>query len=846
MKHLRNIFPITAIILGLVSCANLDSLENSISSLENRVKALEETVGAINDNIIAIQALLGEETRIVGFEQTEGGYTLSLSNGTSVNVIFGDKVSGIVPIVGISENGKWIMSIDGGQTFTEIQKAGPAYGEGGITPVVGIDKDGYWTISYDGGSNFSQILGEDGKPISAVDAGAVAGLVSFFKNAVYDQSNETMVFTLLNDETFSVPVVNNFYLKLEAYQAPYSVCLDQEVIFKATVSDVADAVIRTPEGWSATLTDGSLTVHTPATGTEGIYTVEIILVSGNGLLKRVPLEFSLKAVRYSDTYCKEYKDYIAGNEANLLLDFSYAGYNHGESAPLEASAFGYKVFNVMDYGAIPDDGLSDREAFLKCLKAALGVDYEVNKNNIITFNSKDKANAIVYFPEGEFILHTSADDVESSTASNTQTIQIRSGNFILKGAGRDKTTIVMQAPAQPTDPSILYSSPAMIELKHNSGLSALTAVTANAAKGAYSVQVASTSGLEAGSWVCLSTVNNDPDYVKAELQAGNPTATEMANMTNISNVGVQVYDYHQIKAINGNTVTFVEPIMHEVDLSYTGFTGSGCYNWQIMKYPHYENVGVEDMTFKGFCKDNFVHHGSWEDDGAYKPINMTRIVNSWMRRVGFESVSEACSLTNCANISVYDVTFSGKRGHSAIRAQVSSRVFIGATVDKASGYLIDSPDTYREEAGQYHAVGVSKQSMGTVLWRNTWGNDSCFESHATQPRATLIDCCTGGWMRWRQGGDEIQVPNHLADLTIWNFESVTPSSETFIWWDHSSRWWKFLPPIIVGFHGEPTSFDLSQVAVDSNNGVIVAPESLYEAQLRERLGFVPSWLISLK
>lgn len=65
------------------------------------------------------------------------------------------------------------------------------------------------------------------------------------------------------------------------------------------------------------------------------------------------------------------------------------------------------------------------------------------------------------------------------------------------------------------------------------------------------------------------------------------------------------------------------------------------WKWTIQKYPHYENVGVEDMTFEGKAKVDFTHHGSWEDDGAYKPINLIRLTNSWMRRVGFRSVSEA-------------------------------------------------------------------------------------------------------------------------------------------------------------------------------------------------------------
>ena len=159
-----------------------------------------------------------------------------------------------------------------------------------------------------------------------------------------------------------------------------------------------------------------------------------------------------------------------------------------------------------------------------------------------------------------------------------------------------------------------------------------------------------------------------------------------------------------------------------------------------MNYPHYENVGIEDLTFKGNSKSNFSHHDSWEDDGAFKPLGMTRLTNSWLRRVRFTSVSEACSVTNCANVSVYDVIFDGNRGHSSIRSQVSTRVFIGATTDRSNGYLVDNASAFVEGAGQYHAVGVSKPAIGTVLWRNTWGSDSCFESHATQPRATLIDC----------------------------------------------------------------------------------------------------------
>ena len=236
---------------------------------------------------------------------------------------------------------------------------------------------------------------------------------------------------------------------------------------------------------------------------------------------------------------------------------------------------------------------------------------------------------------------------------------------------------------------------------------------------------------------------------------------------------------------------------------------------------------------------------------------MIRLTDSWMRRVRFTSVSEACSIVSCANVSVYDIEIAGRRGHAAIRSQASSRVFIGAVDDRSSGYAMDTPGhdvtgAYLENAGQYHSVGVSKQSMGAVLWRNRWGDDSCFESHATQPRATLIDCCTGSMRRWRQGGDDAQMPNHMSDLVIWNFNNTTDfdyeGMDAFIWWDTGSRWWKILPPVIVGFHGNPIRFDESseQVKYIESNGNPVSPGSLYEAQLEHRLGYVPGWLTALK
>lgn len=539
----------------------------------------------------------------------------------------------------------------------------------------------------------------------------------------------------------------------------------------------------------------------------------------------------------------------AGAEDNILLDFSYAGYKHGEEAAPDGRAWGFTEENIKNY--MTDGSKYARDALNKILAK-----YKLNERS-----GNSNAKVLIYFPEGDYILHNNSDNtkVDSKTTGDedelgnntSHSIDIFGGNVIIKGAGRDKTRLIMETPNLPNNDA-MYSSPVMISIRNNGflpinsdgsyNMARISDVTADAAKGTFSIEVGNSSLFSKGEYVCLYLHDNNPELVAKELL---PYQWE-STMTNIANEGVQVEDIHMITDIVGNKITFKEPIMHEVEAKY---------NWMLMKYSHYENVGIEDLTFVGHAKADFGHHDDWEDDGAYKPVNFMRLVNSWIRRVDFQAISEAASIISCANVSAYDINILGNRGHAAIRSQGSSRVFIGKVTDRTTGPLADSPNTVTEGAGQYHACGVSKPSMGAVIWNVYWGDDACFEAHATQPRATLIDMCKGGFVQSRQGGDADQVPNHLNDLTIWNMCSTRtklggngnlPSSGEFDWWRDGWKYWKILPPIIVGFHGEPANFVDDQVKLDENNGVPVLPESLYEAQLEKRLGSVPAWLLELK
>lgn len=540
---------------------------------------------------------------------------------------------------------------------------------------------------------------------------------------------------------------------------------------------------------------------------------------------------------HAQTTTPAWQKFVNNADDNVLLDFSYAGYHHGTELPVDerdvnvlAKKLDYKVYNVCDYGAIPDDGKSDRKAFEDI----------INKIG----RGKPNAKAIIYFPEGEYILHSKDDNTTNAETGKvtSNTLNLVMGHVIIKGAGRDKTFLTMEDPMLPTDPNVMYSSPKMISIRHNGGKDnlPLAKVTGSAKKGDMSIEVNDVSQLKVGDWVKLTLLNNDKKVIEEELK---PYKLQ-SSMTTLINKGVHVVDRHQIKAIDGKRVIFEEPIMHAVNPAY---------GWDIKTYAHYEEVGVEDLTFKGKAKNNFHHHAGWQDDGAYKPLDFMRQVNSWVRRVDYVSISECMTFSECANCLFLDSEISGNRGHSSVRMQYSARGFIGKVWDHSNGYLNDDKNftEYKENLGQYHACGISKQSIGNVIWQCHWGDDSCFESHATQPRASLFDQCCGGFMQFRMGGDKKELPNHMDDLTMWNFNCLATNPNDpvpFNWWiyNESTGWYKTLPPTFVGFHGKNVNFKEDEMKLNENQGKEVLPGSLYEAQLSRRLGSTPQWLIDAK
>lgn len=868
MKKVISIICIT-LLVALYSCDERDDLRSDIDNLKERVANLEASIEQMNSDISNYQQMVEGKILVVGYSKDEqDNYTIELSNGETVTIYSGKVDMNDMPLFSVNASGHWAYTINDMTTELLVNdkpvSAIPEAGTAGVTPKLKVDANGFWLISIDNGSTWNKL----GNNQIADGTQAVANASSLFSNVTIDEATGQITFTIRADNSqVKVPIYGkDFYLTIK-YEGTATFGLGQKQEFLVEQANVETATIEN-QTWGVKLTENKLIVTAPKTNVQGKEYEEQIYIkifSKEGYCRVVKLPVKLLTTEIDANSALAWQRFRQG-EDNVLPDYSYAGYNHGESAPQGAFSLGYQVINVKE--RMTAKNMTAREALISILQEK-GMT-RVNGTNKLNANAK----IVIYFPAGDYILHNDDDNtrdeskqkdaVDSKNNNVSSGIEIYGGNFVIKGDGPDKTRLIMETPNLPTSISNLSSSPILLAIKHTNGPNnagnspKLASVTENAKCGDFTVKVSGTTGISSGQWVQLRLRSGDRELVKKEI---GPIALNenwaiakapiSINQSSDDLYGVKITEFHQVKSASNGKITFYEPIMHDIDIKYNDTEG-----WEIRTYKYLENVGVEDLSFVGNALDGYAHHGEghaeqakvgWQYDGAYKPLLLQRVVNSWVRNVHFESVSEALTFAESANSSAYDIRISGKRGHSAVRSQGSSRVFIGKVRDESAGN-----DVYGKSCqGQFHGCGVSKPSVGTVLWNVTWGNDACFESHATQPRATLIDNCSGGLVYYRAGGDENEVPNHLGDLTLWNLNVTGTDSHAsnFAWWSDSDTWWKIFPPIVVGTHGMNVKFsgkEQQQVTYEESTGMKVSPESLYEAQLRERLGYVPGWLNALK
>ena len=501
------LFGICSMLAIMQSCQKTDDLEADINSLKDRVAALEKATEGLNTSFASLQALMQKNKVIIGITPTKDGlgYLLELSDGTSIKVMESEAVQASVPEFSVDEEGYWIYKTSNNTNFKylpgadgEKVSAWPRDEEGNVvaTPLISVSSSGYWQVSYDNGQTYTS-LGTKAE-------GGSQGGTSIFSKVEYNEANHTFSFTLSDGgKTYTFPVDDTFGLIIYGLNDADSEQTVQVFApnenhkeYKVEQNDVQQAVVQAPKGWNVLLSENLLTITPQATATKDMEeTIKIVLTSSKNYIRIVSIEVKQLS---SEAGAEAWQQFVNADQQNVLLDFSYAGYKHGEIAPPETEtliAQGYKVYDVTDpkYGAIPNDGKSDRAAFMKVLEE-IASETKQEDLNMTDRYIKENAKAIIYFPEGNYILQ--------DEDSKDRRIRISMSDIVLKGAGRNKTTLEMTAANNSPKPTEeMWNAPVMMEFKHNTGLKeSIGVITEDAPIGSRTI-TASLTGVSAGSWV---------------------------------------------------------------------------------------------------------------------------------------------------------------------------------------------------------------------------------------------------------------------------------------------------------------------------------------------------------
>ena len=521
------------------------------------------------------------------------------------------------------------------------------------------------------------------------------------------------------------------------------------------------------------------------------------------LLLAVTLTSHAFAEPKESAYWLAFKEAKDRSPANILTDFSYAGYEHGEKAIPDVSG---PVFKVTDYGAVADDELCDEEAIRKTVAAA-----------------EAAGGGVVLFPAGKFLVWSDRHKAEP--------IRIGKSGIVIRGAGSSAGGTVIRSihsgyrtgpypvPKGTKDAEgkddwtkiayiFMFEPPA----GDSDGPSSV-AVTGPVKRDSFEVPVESAEGFKANQWIVLKGKTHKFDN---ELLAGlelHPTWKRLIQD------GAGMNEIHRIKEVRDNVLVLQEPVLINLGADF---------GVKVSVVTMLEQVGVEDLALQGGWLGDFVHHRSALDDEGWDGIQFKRVANGWIRRCAFLNLNTGIYLRNAACCSLLQNRFAGNMGHydAAIRSD-SSFNLMGLT---------------QEQTAPQHGASTGNRSAGTVVWRWQMTPASTIDSHGNGPYATLIDRVDGGTMT-RSGGPAPSFPNHLRWMVFWNFSYDSNDEQPVNLWNYvKGKEAKFVKPLFVGLHGKP--LELKEDALEGNElpGAPVLPDSLYEAQLELRLGQAPEWV----
>ncbi|MDE5417081.1 glycoside hydrolase family 55 protein [Labilibaculum sp. DW002] len=527
-----------------------------------------------------------------------------------------------------------------------------------------------------------------------------------------------------------------------------------------------------------------------------------------------------------DKQPKILQDFIQNGSKSILPDFSYAGYEYGEKEIPNSDAI---VFDVSEYGAIPNDNIDDTKSIQAAIDAAGA-----------------NQGGIVFFPPGTF--HVNMD------TTKLDIIRINYSNIVMRGSGSNSTGTTIFSGSATTQAA--NNSPWLSPFVFHTGLNlfgtdrfysideepVFAQLTADLLKGEAILQLEKTDGLKSGNilLIAMSNTTDDGDLMKNLMDPleYDPFQTSYINAGRDRKSSFQ-WSVEIDKVINNKEVLLKQPSRRDIKTKF---------NARVAIMPMLRNIGIENFRFDCAYKGGYGHHKTREHDYGWGAICMHRVSHAWVRNIDINNYTQNTHLVNSRNVTISNISMSGLNGH------------YGPKMYHSNDNLVQDITI---NALYTHGPGLEGASFGNVYRNIQLAHPSPIDLHGIggpdfcPPMYNLYENISN-LTKLGGGGATTNIPHAGEYNTFWGLQLASFNDDDFnelfyswIWRDakrfnnefHIDCHKQYLRSIMVGIHNPNKELSIEHKTEDRNDEWIYVEglnqnmnlPSLYETQLKLRL-----------
>lgn len=470
-------------------------------------------------------------------------------------------------------------------------------------------------------------------------------------------------------------------------------------------------------------------------------------------------------------YAQELPPILAGDDAPYIPDFSYAGYDFGNS-PLPTIE---RTIDVADHGAIPDDGIDDSAGLIAAVAAAAEMDGPVR----VQMNAgRYQLTEILWIESSDIVLAGMG-----SGEGGTELFIPRPLNQMDDGGAADELREYLVAydkreriPDQNLD--VLFSEwswnggfiwtrtpggrHATYLEEYDRPIEEITDITAGARNTA-TLTVADTSGLSIGDVVQIHWHNRagEDGPLIAEIYGEDRSGFPVGDRHWLLPERPLVRQATRIEAIDGNQVTIADPLLHNINADLPAY---------FAVWNHLSEVGIQDMAIVFPPNPDFGHH----NESGFNGIYFTGVHNGWVSNIRIENADAGVMTDDLSAVTIANVVTQGDHiAHYSVHVGNVHNVFV-------TGNEVFNPTV--------HTFSFNTQATRSVYHRSTGWEQPTIDQHSGANHQNLYDDVTvhirpapatddapATYDLFRAGGAGYWQPGHGQFNTIWNLNVLVGS-----------------------------------------------------------------------